>query len=196
MRSISLETVFGKPPKKFQKIINKFFLFKIIAVNCNTQVGGFQPKYCSQKISNRNNLQFCRYRCLNVMVAYRPPSTPFLTSETQNSRVDSNQESTGDGLVFCVNNALFSLFCYQHMQHKSCTQYLFFQIIRQNAVNDGFRYRCTLPYHPTTSTVVVHQNSGHLSDVFVCFHCSSLPLRSASSIDSSPATNQLCHRKP
>ncbi len=42
--------------------------------------------------------------------------------------------------VFCMNNALFLLFYRQRRRCKLCLQFLFFQIIRQNAVNDGFRY--------------------------------------------------------
>ncbi len=73
---------------------------------------------------------------------------------------------------FCVNNVTFPLFCCQHMPHKLCTQFLFFQIIRQNGMNDGFQYPRTLRYHPTTSTVIALQNSCLPSNVFVCFHCS------------------------
>ncbi len=47
-----------------------------------------------------------------------------------------------------MNNTLFPLFCCQHMQHKSCTQFSFFQIIRQNAVNDSFQY-------PVFSTIIL-----------------------------------------
>ncbi len=50
-----------------KKNSKQIFLFKVIVINCNTLVGAiFQPMHCSQKISNGNNLQFCRYRCLNV----------------------------------------------------------------------------------------------------------------------------------
>ncbi len=70
-----------------------------------------------------------------------------------------------------MNNVLLPLFRRQHMRHQSCTQLSFFQIIRQNAANDGFWYPCTLPYHPTTSMVVVLQNNCQPSDVFICFHC-------------------------
>ncbi len=69
------------------------------------------------------------------------------------------------------------------------TQFLFFQIIRQNVANDGFWYTHTLWYLPTANMVVVLQNSWHPSDVFIV---PSLPLCSASSIDSSPVAN----RKP
>ncbi len=60
---ISFETVLRKPSKKIKQI----FLFKVIAINCHTLVGAiFQVMHCSQKISNRNSLQFRHYRCLNV----------------------------------------------------------------------------------------------------------------------------------
>ncbi len=52
----------------------------------------------------------------------------------------------------------------------------------------------TLHYHPTTSMAGIFQNSCHSSDVFLVFVVPGLPLHSASSIDSSPATNWLFHR--
>ncbi len=110
-----------------------------------------------------------------------PLSTPFL--EIQNSHADSNQESTGDAHVFCAKNALFPLFCCQHMRHESCTQFSFFlnhqtecTIILQLALWSSFK---------TAATRVM------FSFVFVVL---SLPLHSASSINSSTTTNWLCHQ--
>ncbi len=81
------------------KSSKQIFLFKVIAINFNTLVGAiFQLMHCSQKISNRNSLQFCSYRSLfecRLWLHIVTPSTPFLTSEMQNSQVDSNQESMG-----------------------------------------------------------------------------------------------------
>ncbi len=72
---ISFETALRKSPKKIPKNSKQNFLFKVIAINRNTQVGAiFQLMHCSQKISNRNSLQFLRYRCLNV--AYGCISVP------------------------------------------------------------------------------------------------------------------------
>ncbi len=71
----------------------------------------------------------------------------------------------------------------------------FFQIFRQNVVNDGFWYLvlCAVILQParqssfkTTATRVMFLS------IFVV---PGLPLCSVSSVDSSPATNQLCHRK-
>ncbi len=57
----------SKTTKKISKNSKQIFLFKVIAINCNTPVGAtFQLVHCSQKISNRNSLQFHCYRCLNV----------------------------------------------------------------------------------------------------------------------------------
>ncbi len=68
MHPLSFETVLWKPPKKISKNSKQFFLFKVIAINCNSLVGVmFQPMHCSQKISNKNSLRFRRYRCLNVV---------------------------------------------------------------------------------------------------------------------------------
>ncbi len=86
--------------------------------------------------------------------------------------------------VFCVNNALSPLFFCQHMWHKSCTQY------QTECGERWFLVFHTLHYYPTTSTAVILQNSCHPSDVFVHFCC----CRRSSSVDFSPATNQLCHR--
>ncbi len=115
------------------------------------------------------------FECL-LWLHISPPLTPFLTSEMQNSRADSNQASKWGWL---------SLLREQRIPHKSCTQFSFFQI-RQNAVNGGFWYPRNLPYHPTTSMAVVLQNSCHPSDIFVV---PGLPLltRSASSTDSLPS---------
>ncbi len=67
MRPISFETVLQKPPKKIPKNSKHFFKFKVIAINCSTLVGAiFQLMHGSQKISNRNSLQFHCYRYLNV----------------------------------------------------------------------------------------------------------------------------------
>ncbi len=68
-----------------------------------------------------------------------------------------------------MNSALFPLFCCQHTQHKSCTQFSFFQIITQNVVNDGFQY-------PILSAIILQvarwssfQNNCYPSDVFIRF---------------------------
>ncbi len=91
---------------------------------------------------------------------------------------------------------LFLLFCCQQMRHKLCTQFSFFQIIRQNAVNDGFQY-------PVLSAIILQlawQSSfktaatrAIFSFVFIVPSLS-FPLCSVSSVDSSHATNRLCHR--
>ncbi len=83
--------------------------------------------------------------------------------------------------VFWVN-ALFSLFYCQHMRHKLCTQFSFFQIIRQNTVNDGFRYH--------RSSFITAATQAMFSFVLVV---PSLPLHSLSSINSPPAENWLCY---
>ncbi len=61
MSPISFETVLRKPLKTIPKNSKQIFLFKVISID--TLVGAiFQPMHCSQKISNRNSLQFRRYR--------------------------------------------------------------------------------------------------------------------------------------
>ncbi len=75
MRPISSKTVLRKPQKKIPKHSKQIFLFKVIAINCKTQVGAiFLQMHCSQKISKRNGLPFHRCRCLNV--AYGCISVP------------------------------------------------------------------------------------------------------------------------
>ncbi len=67
VRPISFWDYASKTTKKIPKNSKYISLFKVIAINCNTLVGMiFQPMHCSQKISNRNSLQFRCYRCLNV----------------------------------------------------------------------------------------------------------------------------------
>ncbi len=87
---------------------------------------------------------------------------------------------------------LFLLFCSQSMRHKSCTQFSFFQIIRQNMVNDGFRY-------PILSAIILQLAWGSSfkaaatqAMLTFVFAVPGLPLCSASSIDSSPTANRLC----
>ncbi len=93
-----------------------------------------------------------------------------------------------------MNNTLFSLFCCQRMRHKLCTQFLFFQIIRQNAVNDSFRYA-------VLSAIILQLarwssfKTGATRAIFLfVFVVPGLPLCFASLIDSSPAANHLCHQ--
>ncbi len=100
----------------------------------------------------------------------------------------------GDGTVFCVNNVPFPVFYYQRMWHKSCTQFLFFQIIRQNAVNDGFRY-------PVLSAIILQlvrrlsfKTTATQAMFLLVFVVPGLPLHSTSSIDSSPAADRLCYK--
>ncbi len=79
------------------------------------------------------------------------------------------------------------------MRHKWCTVFVF----SNHQTECGERWFSvfhTLHYHSTTSAAVILQNSCHPSNVFVRFTCSSLPLCSASSIDSSSAANRLYHR--
>ncbi len=62
---------FWDSASKTIKKSSKIFLFKVIVINCNILVSAiFQPMHCSRKISNRNSLQFCCYRCLNVTYGY------------------------------------------------------------------------------------------------------------------------------
>ncbi len=112
----------------------------------------------------------------------------------QNRWTDSNQESMGDGTLFCVNNVPFPVFCCQRMWHKSYTQFLFFQIIRQNAVNDGFWY-------PVLSSIILQlarwlsfKTTATQAMFLFVFVVLGLPLHSTSSIDSSPAADRLCYR--
>ncbi len=76
------------------------------------------------------------------------------------------------------------------MRHKSCTQFSFFQIIRQNVVNDGF-------WHPVLSAIILQlvwrlsfKTAATRAMFLLIFIVPGLPLRSASSIYSSPTTNQ------
>ncbi len=94
-----------------------------------------------------------------------------------------------------MNNVLFPLFCCQRMRHKLCTQFSFFQIIKQNVVNDGFRYRIL----PAIILQIARRSSfktgaTRATMLLFVFVVPSLPLYSASSIESSLATNQLCHQ--
>ncbi len=153
VRPISFETVFRKPQKKNPKNSKQILLFEIISINCNVLVGAiFQSMHCLQKISNRNSLQFRCYRCSNV--TYGCISVPLhlhfqlrkckIVGRIQIRRVQRMVKSyawtTRCSCFFAVNA------CGPNHVHS----FHFFQIIRQNAVNDR-----TLQCHPTTSTVVV-----------------------------------------
>ncbi len=92
-----------------------------------------------------------------------------------------------------MNNTLFPLFCYQRMLHKSCIQFSFVQIIRQNCGEQWFWVSLTLHYHPTSSIAVFLQHCCHPSDVSARFCCFQPSTHSASSIDSSSVTNWLCY---
>ncbi len=120
-----------------------------------------------------------------------PPSTPFSISKTQNSRVDSNQEST-----WMVKSSAWTTHCSHCSAVNACgtnhAQNFVFSNHRTECGERWFSVSRTLRYHPITSTAVVLQNSYHPSgDVFVV---PSLPLLFASSIDSSPTANRLCHQ--
>ncbi len=86
------------------------------------------------------------------------------------------------------------MFCCQRMWHKSCTQFLFFHIIKQNAVNDGFWY-------PVLSGIILQLaqlSSFKTAVTWVMFSfifvVPGLPLDSPSLINCSSATNWLCYR--
>ncbi len=125
----------------------------------------------SQKISNGNSLQFRRHRCSNVAYGciLGPLQLHFqfrkrkIVGWTQIRRVWGMVKSfawtTLCSRCFAVNA------CGRNCTHS----FHFFQIITQNAVNDGFWYTCTHRYHPSTSTVVVLLNSCQMSDIFIHF---------------------------
>ncbi len=175
VRPVSFETMPRKPAKKISKS-SKIFLFKVIAINCNILVSViFQLMHCSRKISNRNSLQFCRYRCLNVTYGciLMPLQLHFqlrkrkIVGWTQIRRVRPMVKSFV-GTMCCSRCSAVNA-C-----GTNCAYSFRIFIIGQNAVNNCFWYPSTLCYHPTTSVEVVFQNSCHTSNVFVCFCCSHL----------------------
>ncbi len=98
--------------------------------------------HCSQKISNRNNLQFRRYGCLNITNDSISVSLHLhfqlwkckVVGWTQIWRVRGMVNSfakTKRGSHCSVVNAWGT---------NRAHSFYFFQIIRQNAVNDGFWY--------------------------------------------------------
>ncbi len=162
----------SKTTKKISKNSKHIFLFKVIAINCNTLVGVvFQRMHCSWKISNRNSLQFYRYRCLNV--AYGCISVPLqfhfqfqkhkIVRRTQISRVwgwlSLLYEQRAVPVVLLSTNAAQIVHSFHFF--KSSDRMRWTMVF-------GIPYS---PYHPIASTVVVLQNSYHLSDVFVHFCC-------------------------
>ncbi len=125
-----------------------------------------------------------------------PPSTPFSTLEMQNSRVDSNQDSTGmiKSFAWTTNNTPFPLFCCQCVWRKSCTQFSFFQSIRQNAVNGGFRYSVLSTIILQLAQRLFFKTMATRAMFLFVFVVPSLPLHSVSSFNFSPAPNRLCYQ--
>ncbi len=82
------------------------------------------------------------------------------------------------------------------MRHKSCTLFLFFQIIRQNAVNDsdGFQYLVFSAIILQLARWSSYNTAATWAMFSFVFVVPSLLLHSASSIDYSPTANQLFHR--
>ncbi len=154
----------------------------------------------SRKISNRNSIQFCRYRCLKVAYGCILVSLQLhfqlqkckIIEQTRIRRVCRMVKSfvsTTPCSHCCAINTLFPLFCCQRMRHKLCTQFSFFQIIRQIVVNNGFWY-------PVLSTIILQQarwSSFKTAAIWAMFSfifiVPGLLLRSASAIDSSPTAN-------
>ncbi len=93
-----------------------------------------------------------------------------------------------------MNNALFPLFCCQHMRHKLCTQFSFFQIIWQNAMKDGFQYSVLSTIILQVARWLSFKTATTRAMFLFIFMCPYLPVCSASSIDFSPAVNRLFHR--
>ncbi len=171
---VSCETA-SKTTKKIPKNSKQIFLFKVIAINCNTPVGVIfiKPMYSSWKINNKNSLQFRHYRCLNV--AYGCISVLFqfhfqlwkckIVRRTQIRRVRGMVKSFAwatrcspcSAVNPCGTNRVYS----SHFFKSS-------DICGERR----FLVSHTLHHHPTTSTVVVLQNSCHPSNVISCFYCS------------------------
>ncbi len=93
-----------------------------------------------------------------------------------------------------MNNALFPLFCCRHTQHKSCTQFSYFQIIRQNVVNDGFQYPVLYAIILQLAQWSSFRTTATRAMFSFVYNVPSLLLHSTSSIVSSSATNRLCHQ--
>ncbi len=160
--------------KTTKKNSKQIFLFKVIAINCNTLIGTiFQPMNCSQIIIDGNSLQFRRYRCLNV--AYGCISVPLqLYFQIRKRKIVERAQ------IRRVRGMLSLL----HEQHAVPIVLLSIhatQIMHTVFVFSNYQTECrerwflvsrTLRYHPTTSATVFPQNSRHLSDVFVHFRSS------------------------
>ncbi len=134
--------------------------------------------HCSQKISKRNSLPFCRCRCLNV--AYGCISVPLqLHFQLQKRQVVGQTQIKrvwGWLSIWHEQCAVPIVLLSTHAAQIMHTVFLF----SNHQIECGewwFLVSCTLHYHPTISTVVILQNSCHPSD--------------ASSIDFSSAANRL-----
>ncbi len=80
------------------------------------------------------------------------------------------------------------------MRHKSCTQFLLFQIIRQNALSDGFWYPVLFAIILQLARWLSFKTAATWVMFLFVFIVPGLPLCSASSVDSTPAKNWLCHQ--
>ncbi len=135
--------------------------------------------HCSRKISNRNSLQFCRYRCLNV--AYVCILVPLqlhfklrickIVGPTQIRRLWGIVKSFAWTMLCSRCSAVNA--CGTNRAHSFC-----FSMSSDRFSELWFLVSHTLCYHPTTSTAVVFQNSYLQSIIFVRFCCSqpSVPL--------------------
>ncbi len=161
-----------KTTKKILKNSKQIFLFKVIVINCNTLVGAiFQPMHCSQKIGNRNSLQFRRYRRLNV--AYGCILVPLqLHFQLQQCKIVLRNQIRR--VRWIVKPFAWTTRCSHCSAINTCGtnrvhSFRFFKSSDRIWRTMVFSTR-TLLYYPTTSTVVVFQNSCHPSDVFIHFH--------------------------
>ncbi len=179
----------SKTTKKISKNSKQIFLFNVSASNCNTLIGAiFQLMHCSQKISNKNSLQFYHYICLNV--AYGCIAVPLqlhfllwkrkIVGWTQIRKVPGMVKyfawtvccSRCSAVNACGTNRAHSFRFFKSSDRMQRTMVFgIVQLAWQSFKTPATRAMC---------------------DVFVV---PSLLLCSASSIDSSPAANCLYHRK-
>ncbi len=98
-------------------------------------------------------------------------STPFSTSEMQNSRLDSNQESTGWLSLLHEQRTVPIVLLSTHAAQIVHTVFIF---SKHPAECDErwFSVSHTLRYHSRTSMAVILQSSSHPSDIFIRFRCS------------------------
>ncbi len=189
-------TVLRKPPKKSPNNSNQIFSFKVITVNCNILVGTIsQPMNSSQKISNRNSLQFHRYRCLNI--AYGCISVPLqLHFQIRKPKIVGRthiRRIQGWLILLREQHAVPIVLLPTHVAQIVHTVFIFFKSSdrmweRWFLVSRTLRIILQLARRPSFKTAATRSMS---SFVFVV---PSLPLHSVSSINSSPTANWLYHR--